>query len=248
MSASRRRAADHGASRALESGSRRRWRDVRPSWLAVGSAAILLVGCGSSSHRPVADQPLRNDATTRVSATVKAQEQAIHRQVLASLRQAKDSTARYGGIPSFIPKASIPIDRVMTASLVHPALAIQGDAVQLRAPSGRALATAVGPNVPDRYQGSFHSDAPVTFDVSFTRVHGAIPIRSHMFLIRDELGTLLHPTLSVAGRGPVPLDVPTGRPFTLILRIRIPIGGGDLEYVPTGRHYLADWAFTAETD
>lgn len=232
------------ASRAFGPGSPRRAGPRAMSALALGS--LLLAACGTVDH-PAPDHKLLTGVAPKLSSRLRAQEQTIHEQVTASLHQT-NATQRYGGIPGFIPKSTLPVNRIVTATVAHPALAIQGDGVRLDSAQGTTIATAVGPEVPDRYQGSFHNSAPVSFDLSFAKVHGTIPIAPSMFVITDELGTILHPRLSVAGGGPVPADVPAGRPFTLVLKTKLPIGTGNVEYAPTGGHWLAEWNFDVETD
>ncbi len=111
-----------------------------------------------------------------------------------------------------------------------------------------ALATAVGPNVPDRIQGSSALHTPASFDVTFASVHGSIPIEAGAFTVTDEQGELHHPSLTVLDGGALPAVVPAGRPFTLVLSTTLPIGSGTLRYTPVGPHYLAAWDFDVETD
>jgi hypothetical protein len=76
------------------------------------------------------------------------------------------------------------------------------------------VATAVGPEVPDRIQGSADLHTQATWYLTFTDVHGTIPLSPSLFTITDEQGMLLLPHVNALGMDPLPRTVPTGRPFT----------------------------------
>ncbi len=233
------------ASRAFGPGLRR---SVTPALAAAALAAAALAGCGSSQTATVAAggaQPKR----PRISAKLRAQEAAIHQQVVASLNQGNGATGRYGSIPANLRnKQSAPVNQVLHASALHPAIAIQGNGVQLHLLHGTALATAVGPDIPTRIQGSADLHTTATWDFTFADVKGTVPISPRLFTITDEQGALLWPKLSVPGGGPLPKTVPTGRPFTVMLSTVVSVGDGKLRYAPTGGTWLAEWDFDVETD
>ena len=171
---------------------------------------------------------------------MRAEEEAIHQQVLASLQQDSDANVRYGSIPADLRnKQAPPANQVLSASAAHPAIAIQGNSVGLHFAHGSALATAVGPDVPDRIQGSADLHTPATWDLTFADVHGTVPIAARLFSITDEQGLLLLPRVSVVGGGPLPtrsrrapVHAPTehrrvGRRRQAALRpLRRPVAGG----------------------
>ncbi len=231
----------------------RRWlglRRVSPSAVLV---AAVLAGCGtatpSSTTTPTSTHVGAPPKTPSVSKSVRAEEEAIHQQVLASLRQDSDANVKYGSIPTDLRnKQAPPPNQVLSASAAHPAMAIQGNSVVLHLARGSALATAVGPDVPDRIQGSADLHTPATWDLTFADVHGTVPISTHLFTITDEQGMLLFPRVSVVGGGPLPSTVPTGRPFTLQLSTVVSVGDGKLRYAPSGDAWLAEWDFDVETD
>lgn len=209
--------------------------------------AGLLAGCGTAApatqHQDGAAKP------PQISSTLRKEEAAIHRQVLASLHQNNDASDPYGGIPSDLSnKQAPPANQILSATAAHPAIAIQGNGVHLRLAHGSALATAVGPDVPDRIQGSADLHTSATWDLTFADVRGAIPISASRFTITDEQGALLWPQVSVVGGGPLPKTVPTGRPFTLRLKTVVSVGDGKLRYSPSGGAWLAEWDFDVETD
>jgi len=55
-----------------------------------------------------------------------------------------------GGLPSWLPRAKVPVGRVLTAGETRPALTIQGESVSVHLGGGTLLATAAGPTVPER--------------------------------------------------------------------------------------------------
>jgi hypothetical protein len=210
-------------------------------------ATALLAGCGSSD--PAANSGAAAPKPPRISAKLRAQEATIHQQVVASLSQRNGATGRYGSIPPNLRnKQSAPVNQVLHASASHPAIAIQGNGVLLHLLHGTALATAVGPDIPTRIQGSADLHTTATWDLTFADVRGAVPISPSLFTITDEQGSLLWPRLSVVGGGPLPKTVPSGRPFTLKLKTVVSVGDGKLRYAPTGGSWLAEWDFDVETD
>jgi hypothetical protein len=207
---------------------------------AAATTAGLLGGCGSAASAPKAP---------RISSKLRAQEEAIHRQVLASLHDDADGHVRYGALPADLRgKQAPPKNQVLGATAAHPAIAIQGNSVELHLVRGDALATAVGPDVPDRIQGSADVHTPATWELTFADVHGTIPIAASLFTITDEQGSLLLPRVSVAGGGRLPRAVPAGRPFTIMLKTVVSVGDGKLRYAPAGPGWLAEWDFDVETD
>lgn len=235
------------ASRALGPGSCRALR--RNGGLLAATLSVgLLAGCGSSASAPHA---AHSQAMPRpkVSSRLRAQEEAIHKQVLASLHHDSDAHVRYGSVPAALRnKQAPPADQTLTATTSRPATAIQGNGVVLRLPHGTALATAVGPDIPQRIQGSAALHTPATWDLTFTDVHGTIPISPKLFTVTDEQGLILAPRVTVVGGGPLPRTAPTGRSLTLVLKTTVSIGDGKLRYAPTGGAWLAQWDFDVETD
>jgi hypothetical protein len=211
-------------------------------------AAGLLTGCAAAKPAAKHAQP-PGPPTPKVSSRLRAEEAAIHREVLASVHHDSEAGVRYGSIPAYLRnKRAAPVNQVLSATAAHPAIAIQGNSVVLHLDHGSALATAVGPNVPDRIQGSADLHTPATWDLTFANVHGTVPISPSRFTITDEQGMLLLPHVSVVGGGPLPKIVPAGRPFTLRLTTVVSIGDGKLRYAPAGGPWLAEWDFDVETD
>jgi hypothetical protein len=211
--------------------------------LTVAASLAAITACGgSSSHRLGTPEAIEVTAP----ASVRAAQQALHAQVTRALRH--HSNGRYGQIPRYLPRSNQPVQRIVVATPGHPVLAIEGDTVSVEIAHGRAQATIVGPDIPDRDQGSFHDTARVTFDATFAHVYGTIPLAASRFTITDELGGVHRPRLTMLGGGRVPSAARPGQPITLVLRTTLPIGNGRVNYRPAGHNALASWDFDNETD
>jgi hypothetical protein len=158
------------------------------------------------------------------------------------------AAAKYGGLPSWLPTPAIPVGRIVQASPAHPWLAIEGDTVRVQLAHGQALATAVGPAVPE--EGAFPVPASIscTFTVTFASVSGAIPLSPAAFTILDELGHLHHPQVTAHEGGPVPADATTGKTLTLTITAVLPTGSGQLRWAPQGGRPVVSWDFDVEID
>ena len=157
-------------------------------------------------------------------------------------------SARYGGIPSWLPKPKVHVGRVATASPAHPWLAIEGDTVSVRLLHGRTLATAVGPSVPHEGQFPVPPSTPCTFTVTFSAARGSVPLRAGAFTIVDELGRRHHPRVSGRHGGAPPRRVADGRTVTLVVRDVLPTGNGRLRWTPAGSAAIVSWDFEVEID
>jgi hypothetical protein len=159
-------------------------------------------------------------------------------------------SARYGGIPSWIPKAKLPVGRVVHASPRHPWLAIEGDGVDVALPGGTSYVTAVGPQVPaaDIATNPLKTRVPCTFDFTFARTAGSIPIRPGDFTIIDELGQLHHPKVTLVGGGRAPAHLRTRAPLTLSITSVLPVGAGMLRWAPLHGRPVVSWDFDVEVD
>jgi hypothetical protein len=158
------------------------------------------------------------------------------------------SAAKYGGLPSWLPKATVPVNRVVQASAAHPALAIQGDAVAVNLASGRVLATAVGPTVPEDGRFPVPATSPCTFIVTLTGASGPIPVSARAFTFIDELGHVRHPRVTTMGGGAPPREVLPGRTVSLKVYDVLPTGDGGLSWTPSGGRPIASWDFDVEID
>lgn len=158
------------------------------------------------------------------------------------------AAARYGQLPSWLPKAKVGTGRVLQASSGHPRLAIQGDTVAVHLRGGAVLATTVGPAVPEDGQFPVPPTSPCTFTVTFRSAAGAIPVRAGSFTILDELGHLHHPRVTTMAGGALPARVGQGQTLALRVTDVLPTGGGRLRWAPEGARPIASWDFDVEID
>ncbi len=158
------------------------------------------------------------------------------------------SPAKYGGLPSWLPKPKLPVDRIVAASAAHPALAIQGDTVSVHLARGQTMATAVGPAVPEEGRFPVPATSPCSFTVSLAAGRGTVPIRPQAFTILDELGRIHHPRVTSRNGAPVPAHLEPGRIITLTVRAVLPTGGGRLRWAPDGTRPIVSWDFDVEID
>ena len=110
----------------------------------------------------------------------------------------------YGGLPSWLPKPSVPVGRVVTASAAHPKLAIQGDTVRVLLTGAQVLATAVGPQVPEEGKFPVPEATRCTFTITFAKATGTFTLRAADFAAVDERGQLHRLRLHLRGGGPLP--------------------------------------------
>ncbi len=156
--------------------------------------------------------------------------------------------ARYGGLPSWLPKATIRVGRIVHASPVHPVLGIEGDTVAVTLGSGEVDATAVGPSVPESGKFPVPATTPCTFIVTFAKASGVIPISAGAFAITDEEGRVHHPKVTALHGGAPPRQIAAGKPISLKMYSVLPTGSGSLSWAPGGRRPIASWDFDVEID
>jgi hypothetical protein len=157
------------------------------------------------------------------------------------------------GSPSFIPRDTVAVNRIVTATRSHPQLAIAGDSVVLDVASGHTLARMNGPLYNNKYVGTNDPTVPAQFQLTFTKTHGTIPLAPDDFTILDQLGNNIVPTIRVQGGGALPKQLDSGQPLTLIMSTIIAAGDGSIVYNPTGivkpgHKPLVGWDFIVEDD
>ncbi len=173
---------------------------------------------------------------------------AVSAGIYLALPGGQPASARYGGLPSWLPTQSLPVGRVVQASAAHPWLAIEGDTVQVRLAAGQVLATAVGPEVPEEGQFPVPATTPCTFTITFTRAYGTVPLSQAAFTIIDEQGHLHRPHVTEQGGGSLPGVVKPGQTVTLIVAGVLPTGAGQLRWTPQGTKPIVSWDFDVEID
>jgi hypothetical protein len=150
---------------------------------------------------------------------------------------------------SRLPKATTPAaGRVLIATPGRSRLAIEGDTVAARLPDGRAMVTAVGPSVPETGMSPVPSTTPCQFTFTLAAIHGSIPLSRRDFTFLGEHGQRNGARVTVRGGGRLPRRIVAGRPVTLTLSSVLPIGSGQLQWVPSGGRPLVSWDFDVEID
>ena len=207
---------------------------------------VLVAARGGATPRTAAQ------SANRVVHGSAAARPAAHAARVSKARQAAtyapSSASTYGGLPSWLPKAKVPVGRIQHASAGHTVLAIQGDTVTVGLRTGRATVTTVGPQVPAEGRTPVPATSPCRFSVTFAAGRGAVPLRSAAFTILDELGHLHRPRITLRGGGPMPALLPPGRIVTLTLSAVLPTGGGRLRWAPEAGRPLVAWDFDVEID
>jgi len=158
------------------------------------------------------------------------------------------SPGRYGGLPGWLPKSTIPVGRIVVASAAHPSLAVEGDTVSVHLAHGQALVTAVGPAVPEEGQFPLPVTTACTFTVSFARASGLVPLSSAAFTILDEFSHLHHLQVTAQREGSLPAAVASGRTVTVTMKAVLPTGNGQLRWAPGGGKPIVSWDFDVEID
>ena len=225
--------------------------------------AVALGGCGSSSQTSIPQKTVSTPPKAvsdgypkppKISAKLRAQELAVHRQVLASLHAPTPKNVKPGVIPKFIPRSTLRIGRIVTATAAQPQLAIQGNSLRVKLAHASVVTTVTGPYVPIKYSGTNDPIVPGSFVLTFSRAHGHIPLDASDFHITDALGTGLFPSVDVRGGGEIPAAIPTNRKLTLVFHDTLPIGQGYFEYNPLGtlvakgKRPMASWDLDVESD
>jgi hypothetical protein len=179
--------------------------------------------------------------------TVRPRKGAPFRVSLRRARAASASSARYGQLPSWLPRPKVRVGRTTVATAAHPWLAIEGDSVLVRLAHGRVLATAVGPAVPEEGRFPVPATTRCTFTITLTAASGIVPLDARAFTIIDEYGHLHHPRVRVAGGGPPTQDVAPGRTVSLTATSVLPTGNGRLSWAPAAMP-IVSWDFDVEID
>jgi hypothetical protein len=150
----------------------------------------------------------------------------------------------YGPLPGWLPKSSIPVNRVVVASTKDPKLGIEGDTIKAILSHGQTLITLSGPAVPP-----FVTPPPptttATFTISVSHTSGTVPIRAIDFALVDGIGRFFYPQTFFGARPPK--LAPDGKTISFQVREVMATGAGSIRWAPDGVP-LATWAFTVEND
>jgi hypothetical protein len=156
--------------------------------------------------------------------------------------------AKYGGLPSWLPKTTARTDHLVTATAAHPKLAVEGDTVRVALAHGQADTTIVGPQVPEEGKFPVPATSRCSFTVTLTRVSGDVPLRAGDFTILAENSHLYHPLVSGPHGEPVPSVVKPGQTVMLTIEAVLPTGGGQVRWKPQSGPPISSWDFDVEID
>jgi hypothetical protein len=158
------------------------------------------------------------------------------------------SGGKYGKLPSWLPKPTVQVGRVVQASAAHPRLGIEGDTIVVHVGSGRVTATAVGPQVPEEGKFPVPATSPCAFDVTLTKATTTIALPRADFTVLDEQGHLHYLHITAHGGGRAPAAIRPGQTVTLVMRAVLPTGSGTLRWSPRSPRPVASWDFDVEID
>lgn len=150
---------------------------------------------------------------------------------------------------SWLPKQQLdqPVDRVIVGTVAHPALTVQGDDVEVRAPSFSALAVVHGPVVPGEGLTVVQRYTTCTWTISLSHVRGTLPIALTDWDSIDHSQTIYKPFL-VPGQKPLPPLLTSGQRLTFKIRAVMPTGEGLMRWAPDGNDIVAKWDYQVEND
>ena len=170
---------------------------------------------------------------------------AVSAQRLLGRRTSATAHYTYGGLPSWLPTAVTPTNRVLRASADHPQLAIEGDVVHVVLGSGvSTTVTMTGPQTPP-----FVTPPPpfttATITISVRPATGVFEMRAHDFALIDGNGNIYHPATFLGGHRQVRVSQVGGG----VVRLRefMAIGSGSIRWAPAGQP-MVTWEFTVEND
>ncbi|MBO0767097.1 MAG: hypothetical protein J2O48_00290 [Solirubrobacterales bacterium] len=162
---------------------------------------------------------------------------------------------KYGHPPASVTVAEPPTPTVVTATAAKPDLkAVPGFSVKNQLAGGSAELMAEGPQVPAWFQTQADNDqlqpgeqAPSTFYVNFSSVHGQVPLGANQFSVITYQGKILHPKVTAASGGALPKTVPAGG-IKLKLVTQLPEGDGSIRWAPDGNKIQTSWIWSLEVN
>jgi len=166
----------------------------------------------------------------------------------ASAAPPASSNATYGTLPSWLPRATVPVGRVVQASATHPWIGIEGDTVSVDLAGHRVNATLVGPQVPKEGQFPLPKTTPCTFFLTLTNATGQIPISAADLAIFDEQGHRYTPRVRSLTGAAAPTHLGPGQSVTVRLDTILPTGAGEVVWTTNGTAPLVSYEFVTEID
>jgi len=149
----------------------------------------------------------------------------------------------------WLPKQQVdhPVDRTVIGTEARPALTVEGDYVEVRAPTFSALALVTGPVVPGEGLPNQVKFTTCTWTVSLSHVVGTVPVSVNDFDSIDYNQAIYKPQL-IPGRPKPPSILRTGQRLTFEIRAVMPVGEGLMRWAPDSDHIVAKWDYQVEND
>lgn len=196
--------------------------------VAVAVLCTLAAGCSSSAG--ALPTPVRSTPVSRAGGSGGTGEQT------------------YGSLPSWLPTATVPVGRVVTASAAHPRLGIEGDTMAVDLPAGRVMVTVVGPSVPEEGRFPIPASTRCTFTVTMSGATAAVPITAGQWTATDERSLDHHVRAVSLTGGPAPRAAAAGSTVSFRLVADLPPGSGALSWAPVRAAQVGTWEFDVEID
>lgn len=146
-----------------------------------------------------------------------------------------------------VPPSGTKTDRVLVATPSHPALTVEGDAVDVRLASSAASIAVTGPEVPGEGFPNQPESTTCTWTVVITGERGTTPFTLPDLTAIDHFGAT-YPLTIVAGQPSVPISISAGESATFQVRAIMRVGEGLMRWAPQGHDVLASWDFVVEND
>ncbi|MDQ6783032.1 MAG: hypothetical protein M3063_06250, partial [Actinomycetota bacterium] len=156
------------------------------------------------------------------------------------------TTSGIGALPSFLPKSSL-TDQTLHATVARPALATQGEAVDVQIGKNEATANVGGPAVPAQGLVPVPATTLCTWTVTVTGTSGTTPLALAAFSVRDQGGRVSRPAL-VPGAAAPPPAVRAGQTVTFKLTDTLVPGEGLMRWSPVANQIEVSWDFVVEID
>ncbi len=157
----------------------------------------------------------------------------------------KSNLDSYGGLPSWLPRSSVPTNRIVSATVQHPQLGIGGSTFKVIVDGASTLVTMSGPQTPP-----FVTPPPpvtrATFTITFAKTTGVVALRPRDFGIIDGNGNVYYPKAFADGTTRVlaSLAMPTSVEVSVVMAT----GTGSIAWAPDGKRPVVTWEYTLEND
>jgi hypothetical protein len=151
--------------------------------------------------------------------------------------------------PSFLPAKTLNAndDGVLTGTAAKPALAVEGEGVEVKTPGWSVRVVVSGPVVPGEGLPYQPSGTTCTWTVTMSGATGRVPIALADFNSIDHVGQIYQLTF-VQGQPVPPSTLAPGRGVSFKLRSYEAVGEGLMRWAPINQKIVAMWDYEVEND